>query len=200
MDAVTVGYECRWRWPLPSGGQWLGIGWAPGGGGGGVGTSPPSNASLPWALPQSPQVADELREAIPDVLKDHELYQVWGYKYVNQNSGISIHADAAAVNVNFWLTPDDCNLAKGTGGLVVYNLEAPANMSFAEYNGGAREAYLEQIAQGGREKIVIPYRQNRVVIFHSNLYHETDSYKFKPTYECHRINFTMLFGKRLTEA
>ena len=43
MGAVTVGYKCHRAWYLPSGGQWLGIGWTPRRGG-----SPPSNASLPF--------------------------------------------------------------------------------------------------------------------------------------------------------
>ena len=36
-----------------------------------------------------------------------------------------MHADAAAVNVNFWLTPDDANLDPDGGGLVVWDKEAP---------------------------------------------------------------------------
>ena len=42
LGAVTVGYCCHSAWHLPSGGQWLGIGWAPWRGA----TSPPSNSSL----------------------------------------------------------------------------------------------------------------------------------------------------------
>ena len=40
LRAVTVGYKCHLGWHSASGGQWLGIGWAPWRGGGG--TSPPS--------------------------------------------------------------------------------------------------------------------------------------------------------------
>ena len=45
---------------------------------------------------------------------------------------------------------------------------------------------------------VIPYNENRAVIFNSNLFHETDSYEFKEGYENRRINVTMLFGDRAT--
>ena len=48
--------------------------------------------------------------------------------------GLSLHADAAAVNVNFWITPDEANLNPDTGGLVVYDKEAPAEWNFAAYN------------------------------------------------------------------
>ena len=46
-----------------------------------------------------------------------------------------MHADQAAVNVNFWLTPDDANLNPDHGGLVVYDANAPADWEAAEYNG-----------------------------------------------------------------
>ena len=52
LGAVSVGYKCHSRWHLPSGRQWLGIGWAPwrvrgwgvkqGGGGGRGGLGPKS--------------------------------------------------------------------------------------------------------------------------------------------------------------
>jgi len=48
------------------------------------------------------------------------------------------------------------------------------------------------------EKLIIPYNENRVVLFNSNLIHETDKYEFKEGYENRRINVTMLFGRRGT--
>ena len=45
-------------------------------------------------------------------------------------------------------------------------------------------------------KMVVPYAQNRAVLFNSNLFHETDTINFKKGYENRRINITMLFGKR----
>ena len=44
--------------------------------------------------------------------------------------------------------------------------------------------------------MVVPYAENRVVLFNSNLFHETDRLEFKPGYENRRINITMLFGNR----
>jgi hypothetical protein len=35
------------------------------------------------------------------------------------------HADFAAVNVNIWLTPDSANLDPTSGGMDVYDAEAP---------------------------------------------------------------------------
>ena len=52
------------------------------------------------------------------------------------------------------------------------------------------------IKENRGNKKIIPYNENRAVIFNSNLFHETDNYEFKEGYENRRINVTMLFGKR----
>ena len=44
--------------------------------------------------------------------------------------------------------------------------------------------------------MVVPYAENRVVLFNSDLFHETDTLEFKTGYENRRINVTMLFGNR----
>ena len=49
-------------------------------------------------------------------------------------------------------------------------------------------------SKGGTK--IIPYNENRAVVFNSNLFHETDNYEFKEGYENRRINLTMLFGNR----
>ena len=43
-------------------------------------------------------------------------------------NGIAVHADHAAVNLNFWVTPDDANLDPSSGGLVVYPKAPPADV------------------------------------------------------------------------
>ena len=48
----------------------------------------------------------------------------------------------------------------------------------------------------GDEPLKVPYRQSRVVIFDSDLFHRTDNLDFHPGYENRRINITMLFGDR----
>ena len=147
------------------------------------------------ACPLLFQIAEELRQTFPNIMKDHRLYQLWAYKYDSQLSGINPHADFAAVNVNFWITPDTANLNPKTGGLIVYKKEAPLDWSFSAYNQNEKRirAYLAEHESG---KMVVPYAENRVVLFNSNLFHETDSFEFKPGYENRRINVTMLFGHR----
>lgn len=44
--------------------------------------------------------------------------------------------------------------------------------------------------------IRIPYRQNRAILFNSDLFHGTEAVCFRPDYLSHRINVTMLYGDR----
>ncbi|MCZ6715501.1 MAG: tetratricopeptide repeat protein [Gammaproteobacteria bacterium] len=139
------------------------------------------------------QLAGELREKLPKILAQHPLNQMWGYIYDSEMSGITAHADAAAINLNFWITPDDANEDPASGGLIVYTKEAPAEWDFDEYNNeyDAIEAFVRD-----SESVLVTYRCNRAVLFHSNLIHKTDSIRFKTGLENRRINITMLFGQR----
>ncbi len=139
------------------------------------------------------QIAEELRRRFPRIFADHKLRQMWGYKYDSQLDGIELHADAAAVNVNFWITPDEANLEPGGGGLEVFTREAPMEWDFDKYN---KDQDALQAFVADSNSLVIPYRENRAVMFNSNLVHKTDSFRFKDGYENRRINITMLFGYR----
>jgi Flp pilus assembly protein TadD len=142
------------------------------------------------------QIADELRQAMPALLKDHPLRQLWAFKYDPSLQGITPHADEAAINVNFWITPDSANKNPERGGLVVYRKEAPMAWDFEAFN-RQPEKLLNWVESTGAERVRVPHRQNRAVIFNSNLVHQTDILDFHPGYENRRINITMLFGDRL---
>jgi len=142
------------------------------------------------------QIAEDLRTTFPDVFKDHQLNQLWAYKYDSRLTGIGMHADFAAVNVNFWVTPSDANLDPETGGLVVYKAEAPLDWDFKTYNTDEQRMH-DFLEEHESDKIVVPHQQNRIVMFNSDLFHQTDTINFKSGYENRRINVTMLFGNRL---
>jgi Flp pilus assembly protein TadD len=148
-----------------------------------------------FACPLLAQIAEELRSTYPAIVGEHPLLQLWGFKYDSRLSGINIHADFAAVNVNFWITPDEANLNPESGGLVVWDAPAPLGWDFAKYNDDvpAARAFL---TRAGAKPVTIPYRANRAVIFDSDLFHETDRIAFKEGYLNRRINITMLYGRR----
>ena len=141
------------------------------------------------------QIVEELRTAFPAILGQHPLLQFWGFKYDSGMSGIGLHADFAAVNVNFWITPDEANLDPDSGGLIVWDKPAPLDWDFSTYNNdiAAGRGFL---AMAGAKPVKIPHRTNRAVIFDSDLFHETDKICFKEGYLNRRINITLLFGRR----
>jgi hypothetical protein len=130
------------------------------------------------------------------VIKDHTLNMMWGYKCDATLPGLAVHADAAAVNVNFWITEDEANLDPEGGGLRVYEHDAPGDWDFRMFNkeAGRIQDYLESI---GSVPTRYPYRANRALIFDSDLFHATDDPHFRPGYLNRRINITLLYGNRL---
>src|SRR5690606_9463002 len=126
-----------------------------------------------FATPIVAQIASELKARLPTVIGKHCLRKAWGFKYDLQTPGIRMHADFAAVNVNFWITPDASNRSPQTGGLLIHPVEAPKEWDFATFNSDNLriDGFLRQSAAS---PVRVPYRQNRAVIFNSNLFHKTD--------------------------
>ncbi len=149
-----------------------------------------------FASPLLAQIVDELPKALPGIFRDHKLNQAWAFKYDSRLSGINMHADFAAVNVNFWITPDDALEDDEAGGLIVWDKEAPLDWDFEKYNKdeGAMRQFLEE---NNAKSVRVPYRQNRALVFNSDLFHETDKIAFRPGYENRRINVTLLYGDRI---
>jgi tetratricopeptide (TPR) repeat protein len=141
------------------------------------------------------QIGRELPARLPGIFGDHPLLKVWAFKYGATPEGIAMHADFAAINVNFWITPDEANLDVDSGGLVVWDKEAPADWDFGTYNID-QAAMTKFIAETNASPHRIPHRQNRAVIFNSDLIHRTDDIRFRPGYENRRINVTFLYGER----
>jgi tetratricopeptide (TPR) repeat protein len=148
-----------------------------------------------FASPLLAQLAEEFRDVFSGICGTHPLKYIWAFKYDSSLNGINIHADSAAVNVNFWLTPDEANLDPEHGGLVVWDKAAPLDWDFARFNGdiAATRAFL---AANGAQPLTVPYRANRAVVFDSDLFHETDAIRFRDGYLDRRINVTLLYGNR----
>lgn len=141
------------------------------------------------------QLSAEIRSRWPGIVGPHPLNQMWGYIYDQKMSGITAHADPAAINLNFWITPDDANLDPERGGLVVGTRRALQEWDFQQYNN--RPEVLESFMAEG-ETIAVPHRCNRMVMFDSDFVHKTDDLTFQPGFENRRINITLLFGHRQT--
>ena len=96
------------------------------------------------------------------------------------------------MNLNLWITPDSANLNPNIGGLDVWKYHVNSALEFNEFQKlkyGEAHRVLEE-----SEKISIPYKRNRMVLFKSDLVHATGKLKFKKGYKNRRINLTWLFG------
>ena len=140
------------------------------------------------------QIAIELKKKLPKLFGPHEIETFWGFKYDSTlGKGINIHADFAVHNLNFWITPDEFNNNKNTGGLKVYDTPSPENWPFKTYNNDTKKIY-KFLEDNNAKCTNIPYKFNRAVLFNSAYFHETDEIDFKDKYEGRRINMTYPFG------
>jgi tetratricopeptide (TPR) repeat protein len=146
------------------------------------------------ACPLLLQIADEIRSTFPELLERHPLSQAWAFKGLQAQAAIDAHSDDAAVSINFWVTPDEANINPGRGGLVVCRVPPPADWEVRDYDADKKPiaAFLERHATAN---LVVPYRENRAVLFESRLFHRSDAPEFATGYVNHRINLTLLFGR-----
>ena len=143
------------------------------------------------------KIAADLKQKLPKLFGPHLIEKFWGFKYdTTLGKGINIHADFAIHNLNFWITPDEYNNNKNSGGLKVYDAPAPDNWTFKDYNLNSEKSY-KFLRENNANCTNIPYKFNRAVLFNSAYFHETDEIDFKDEYEGRRINNTYLFGDRM---
>ena len=148
----------------------------------------------------------EMVQNLPNIFtttNKRNLSQMWAFKYESKCPGIDIHADFAAVNVNFWITPTEANRdydkekdVGKTGGMWIWDKGAPPDWDFNRYNGDDKNEVMEYLEKQQSKAVYIPYKYNRCVMFDSNLFHKTADVNFMPGFDNKRINVTMLFGTR----
>jgi len=146
------------------------------------------------ACPLLLQIVDELRGTLPDLLGPHPLSQAWAFKGLEATAAIDAHADDAAVSINFWVTPDHANRNPDGSGLVVCRAPPPTAWQVHGYDAD-RATIAEFLERHASDSLVVPYRENRAVLFESRLFHRSGVTDFSPGYENHRINLTLLFGR-----
>lgn len=147
------------------------------------------------ACPLVLQIADEIRQTFPELLAPHPLSQAWAFKGLEGSSAVDVHADDAAISLNFWVTPTEANLMPERGGLAVCREPPPANWEIKGYDED-QERIVAFLEQNGANTLRVPYRENRAVLFEARLFHFSDKPNFAPTYENNRINMTFLFGSQ----
>jgi hypothetical protein len=140
------------------------------------------------------QLAAELKQALPNLLGDHHLGYWWSFVSQHGRPGTDIHADQSDVSLNFWITPDAANQQPDSGGLDMWNVEAPSDWSFDDYNTGTSKVH-DFLKQSGGAVTTYAYRENRGLLFKGTLFHQTADLRFADGFENRRRNITMLFGR-----
>lgn len=145
------------------------------------------------ACPLVLQIVDELRRTFPELLGPHPLSQAWAFKAVDPTAAVDVHADDGAISLNFWVTPTEANRNTARGGMTLWCVMPPSDWTLSGYDADRERAvtFLERHAD---KRLVVPYRENRAVLFNSRLLHASDAPDFAKGYENHRINVTLLFG------
>lgn len=115
----------------------------------------------------------------------------WSFVYDNVARGVPPHADPSFININLWVTPDECVQDHNKNGLKIYKKKAPKEWTWKQYNGS--DALIEDFLKGSKYDI-IPYKYNRAVIFRGNTFHATDNVHMKPGLENKRVNYTFLYN------
>lgn len=148
------------------------------------------------ACPLMAQIAEEIRTTFAAILGEHRFRYLGAFKYDSTlSTGTNIHADNAAINVNFYIAPDEANLDPESGGMDVWNVSPESEQHMRHLNGDEAAA-KEFLARSKARLTRIPHRANRAVIFRSDLIHKTSDCRFAEGYLNKRINISLLYGDR----
>jgi tetratricopeptide (TPR) repeat protein len=148
------------------------------------------------ACPLMAQIAEEIRDTFHGILAAHHFHYLGAFKYDSTlSTGTNTHADNSAVNINFYIAPDEANLDAESGGMDIWDVAIPANEDMRIYNGS--EAMARDFLEKSQARMTrIPHRANRAVIFKSDLFHKTSDCRFREGYLNKRINISLLYGHR----
>jgi len=153
------------------------------------------NNSQIW-FPLLTNITEECKELMP-FLQGKQFDRAWAFIYNNESGGVPVHADPAAININFWVTPDSSmNLKEGFNGLDIWKIYPPADWGYGNYNSQnpvSRKRVDSFLSENAPSKVRIEYKFNRVVIFDSMFFHQSNPVSSKPGYENRRINYTFLY-------
>lgn len=155
-----------------------------------LGAHPESGFVSPLLL----QLAAELKAAMPELLAEHHLTYWWSFVCQHQRPGTDIHADQSDISLNFWITPDSANLTPESGGLEMWDVAAPPDWSFGDYNADGYRIRLHLSSIGARQRSY-SYAENRALLFKGMLFHQTARLRFADGFENRRRNVTMLFRR-----
>ena len=134
---------------------------------------------------------------MPELLGEHHLTYWWSFVCQHQRPRApDIHADQSDISLNFWITPDSANLAPASGGLEMWNVTAPPDWTFNDYNADGYRIRLHLSKIGARGRNPIPYAENsRAPVQGHAVPRKPRASGSAEGFENRRRNITMLFRR-----
>ena len=131
---------------------------------------------------------------VPKISLAKKYIRSWSFVYDNVARGVGVHAAPSFINVNIWITPDECVEDFNKNGLRIYHKHAPKEWTREDYNGDNIKSYLKMKSYLKDSKYDrIPYKYNRAIIFKGRAFHSTDNVHMKQGEENKRVNYTFLY-------
>jgi len=144
---------------------------------------------------------DEITNQIVLDLKENlqliNFQRAWSFIYNNKAFGVDFHADPSLLNINIWVTPNECISDFNKNGLIICDKKPPETMKESEWNGNLGNKTYEFLEKEKANFINIPYLYNRAIFFDGALFHKTNNVETKEGNENKRVSYTMLFGTQL---
>ena len=148
-----------------------------------------TNEKFPFEI--LPDVINAIHVTFP-LLHPLEFDRGWAFVCDNQGSGVTPHADPASLNVNLWVTKNECVDDFTQNGLLIYDKQRPDDWTYDQYNSDA-EGIKEYLKETNAKARYIPYNYNRIVIFNSKYFHKTNGVSMHDGKQNRRVNYTFMF-------
>lgn len=139
-----------------------------------------------------PTIINTMQDAF-NPIEDLEFDRGWTFVCNGEGEGVTPHADPAKINVNLWVTRNECVSDFQKNGLIIYDKQPPEDWPYEKYNNDpeAVEAYIKESNAMAR---YIPYNFNRIIIFNSKYFHKTNGVSMKSGDNNRRVNYTFMFS------
>ena len=130
---------------------------------------------------------------VPKIPLAEKYLRSWSFVYDNVARGVGVHADPSFINVNIWITPDECVEDFNKNGLRIYRKPSPITWDKLpqDYDGHHSSEIKSYLKHSKYDRI--PYKYNRAIIFKGNTFHSTDNVHMKHGEENRRVNYTFLY-------
>tara|TARA_B100001250_G_scaffold102671_1_gene86489 strand:- start:807 stop:1406 length:600 start_codon:yes stop_codon:yes gene_type:complete len=148
-----------------------------------------TNEKFPFEI--LPDVINAIHVTFP-VLHSLEFDRGWAFVCDNQGEGVTPHADPSVVNVNLWVTRNECVKDSTKNGLIIYDKKRPDDWTYDQYNSDT-DAITKYLNESNANPRDVSYNYNRIIIFDSKYFHKTNGVSMLEGKKNRRVNYTFMF-------